>query len=72
MSARKIRFALVGAGVIGKVHAEALSQLPDEAECSTASSTSCTRSPSANDGTGSRPAPMSRTRSAAWLLNECS
>jgi UDP-N-acetyl-2-amino-2-deoxyglucuronate dehydrogenase len=32
MSTPKIRFALVGAGVIGKVHAEALSQLPDVAE----------------------------------------
>ena len=32
MSTPKIRFALVGAGVIGTVHAEALSQLPDVAE----------------------------------------
>ena len=28
----KLRFALVGAGVIGKVHAEALAALPDVAE----------------------------------------
>lgn len=32
MSGRKIRFALVGAGVIGKVHAEALAGLPEVAE----------------------------------------
>jgi len=32
MSAHKLRFAIVGAGVIGKVHAEALTRLPDVAE----------------------------------------
>ena len=32
MSTQKLRFALVGAGVIGKVHAQALAELPDVAE----------------------------------------
>ena len=32
MSAQKLRFALVGAGVIGRTHAQALADLPDVAE----------------------------------------
>ena len=32
MSAQKLRFALVGAGVIGRIHAQALADLPDVAE----------------------------------------
>ena len=39
---------------------------------STASSTRCTCSPSANDGAGSRPAAMRVTRSTTWWVNECS
>ena len=46
--------------------------LPSAELRSTASSTRCTRRPSANEGWGSRPAAMSCTRSRTWWVNECS
>lgn len=38
-SASKVRFAVIGAGVIGDVHAQAIRSLPDVAELSVVVST---------------------------------
>src|SRR5690606_37227307 len=46
--------------------------LPASALACTAATTRCTRSPSANDGSGSVPSAMEVSRSAAWCEKPCS